>query len=106
MNRLKLLKRFFQFLIFSVIIIAFQSCLPTVTAQTGWPEITRVTKPWTRWWWHGNAQTKAGITAEMEAYQKAGIGGLEITPIYGVLGYEISLWITSHHSGWNYCFTL
>ena len=32
--------------------------------------------------------TKEGITAEMEAYKKAGLGGVEITPIYGVLGYE------------------
>jgi hypothetical protein len=63
-----------------------QSC--QTKPKPGWPAITRETKPWTRWWWHGNAQTKEGITAEMEAYQKAGLGGLEITPIYGVRGYE------------------
>lgn len=57
-------------------------------AQNGWPEVKQETKPWTRWWWHGSAVTKEGITAEMEAYQKAGLGGLEITPIYGVVGYE------------------
>ena len=57
-------------------------------AQGGWPAIKQETKPWTRWWWHGSAVTKEGITAEMEAYQKAGLGGLEITPIYGVVGYE------------------
>ncbi len=56
--------------------------------KPGWPEIVRETRPWTRWWWHGSALTKEGITAEMEAYQKAGLGGLEITPIYGVMGYE------------------
>ncbi|HET9486985.1 MAG TPA: glycosyl hydrolase, partial [Chryseosolibacter sp.] len=48
----------------------------------------RENKPWTRWWWHGSAVTKEGLTAEMEAYQKAGIGGLEITPIYGIVGEE------------------
>jgi hypothetical protein len=32
--------------------------------------------------------TKEGLTAEMEAYKKAGLGGLEITPIYGVYGAE------------------
>jgi hypothetical protein len=31
---------------------------------------------------------KKDLTAEMEKYQKAGLGGLEITPIYGVKGYE------------------
>jgi hypothetical protein len=53
-----------------------------------WPTGGRETKPWTRWWWHGSALTKQGITAELEAYQKAGLGGVEITPIYGVYGEE------------------
>lgn len=51
-----------------------------------WSTGDRQAKPWTRWWWHGSAVTRAGITAELEAYQRAGIGGLEITPIYGVYG--------------------
>ena len=71
---------------FSLSLLSFFGCEPE--AKPGWPAITRETKPWTRWWWHGNAQTKEGITTEMEAYQKAGLGGLEITPIYGVRGYE------------------
>ena len=53
-----------------------------------WPEINRQTKPWTRWWWHGSSVNKQDLTASMEAYQKNGIGGLEITPIYGVIGNE------------------
>src|SRR5690606_17122347 len=68
-----------------------QSCTPPATVQEDtqvWPLISAETKPWTRWWWHGNVVTKEGITAEMEAYQRAGIGGLEITPIYGVYGEE------------------
>ena len=36
----------------------------------------------------GNALTEADITASLEAYKKAGLGGLEITPIYGVKGTE------------------
>jgi hypothetical protein len=68
---------------FTVLMI---TCSPEQEAKPGWPSITRETKPWTRWWWHGNALTKEGITTEMEAYQKAGLGGLEITPIYGVFG--------------------
>src|ERR1043165_1819254 len=75
-------------LFFSVVLVACQSCDETPPRQPGWPEITSETKPWTRWWWQGNALTKEGITAEMEAYKKAGLGGLEITPIYGVHGYE------------------
>lgn len=53
-----------------------------------WPTIDQQARPWTRWWWHGSAVTRAGITAELEAYQRAGMGGLEITPIYGVYGEE------------------
>jgi hypothetical protein len=53
-----------------------------------WPGIDQVTKPWTRWWWMGNAVNKEELTAAMEEYKKAGLGGVEITPIYGVKGYE------------------
>lgn len=53
-----------------------------------WPQLTRQNKPWTRWWWLGSILNQRDLTAEMEKYQKAGLGGLEITPIYGVKGYE------------------
>lgn len=53
-----------------------------------WPTVTRLNKPWTRWWWEGSAVDKPGLTAAMQKYQQAGLGGLEITPIYGVKGYE------------------
>jgi hypothetical protein len=57
-------------------------------AQIKWPAITQTTKPWTRWWWMGSAVNEKDLTANMEQYQAAGLGGLEITPIYGVMGYE------------------
>jgi hypothetical protein len=56
--------------------------------QVGWPNITNETKPWARWWWMGNSVDPSDLTAAMEAYSEAGLGGLEITPIYGVHGYE------------------
>jgi hypothetical protein len=59
-----------------------------VSAQIKWPAITSVTKPWTRWWWIGNAVNQKELTANMEQYKAVGLGGLEITPIYGVAGYE------------------
>ncbi|GLB51253.1 glycosyl hydrolase family 2 [Neptunitalea chrysea] len=45
-------------------------------------------KPWARWWWMGNAVDSTGIKYNLIALQKAGIGGVEITPIYGVKGEE------------------
>jgi hypothetical protein len=53
-----------------------------------WPETTRVTRPWTRWWWPGAAVDEAGITRELLAFAGAGLGGVEITPIYGARGFE------------------
>lgn len=57
-------------------------------AQIKWPSVTPVTKPWTRWWWMGSAVTPKEITANMQQYKAVGLGGLEITPIYGVAGTE------------------
>lgn len=63
-------------------------CLSCGQKKAEWPTINNETKPWTRWWWPGSAVTKEGITAELEAFAKAGLGGVEITPIYGVKGFE------------------
>ncbi|MDP2889636.1 MAG: glycosyl hydrolase, partial [Bacteroidota bacterium] len=59
-----------------------------VNQKPGWPQITQEAKPWSRWWWMGNSVNPSDLKAAMEAYSKAGLGGLEITPIYGVHGYE------------------
>lgn len=59
-----------------------QSDVPT------WPEITRESLPWTRWWWMGSAVDSANLSSELEAIAEAGFGGVEVTSIYGVHGYE------------------
>jgi hypothetical protein len=61
---------------------------PAPAAQPAWPAINAETRPWTRWWWMGNSVDEEELTAAMEAYRAAGLGGLEITPIYGVRGDE------------------
>ncbi|HET6994428.1 MAG TPA: glycosyl hydrolase, partial [Chitinophagaceae bacterium] len=66
----------------------FVSFVATTNAQIKWPAITNTTKPWTRWWWEGSAVNKKDLTWNLEQYQKAGLGGVEITPIYGVYGHE------------------
>jgi hypothetical protein len=50
--------------------------------------LTRENKPWTRWWWPGSGVDKASLTRQLEQLAAAGIGGVEITPIYGAKGYE------------------
>lgn len=57
-------------------------------AQPQWSLITNETKPWTRWWWPGSIVTPQDLTSAMEKYSKAGLGGLELTVIYGVRGQE------------------
>lgn len=56
--------------------------------ESKWPSVTNVTRPWTRWWWHGSAVTKEDLTANMKELKDAGFGGVEITAIYGTKGYE------------------
>jgi len=51
-------------------------------------EILNISKPWTRWWWMGNAVDKKNIRKNLIALNNAGVGGVEITPIYGVKGEE------------------
>jgi len=48
--------------------------------------VRQESKPWTRWWWLGSDVDKAGLTFNLESLARAGIGGVEITPIYGVQG--------------------
>src|SRR5579872_2490113 len=71
-------------LLFAFLIVQF--C--TAHAQLQWPAVTSQTRPWTRWWWQGSAVNRQDLTANMEKYKAAGLGGLELTPIYGVKGYE------------------
>lgn len=57
-------------------------------SQLKWPSITQQTRPWTRWWWEGSAVNAKDLTWNLEQYKAAGLGGVELTPIYGVYGYE------------------
>ena len=66
----------------------FLSGCSSATEDTDWPHITKESKPWTRWWWLGSDVDSANLTYNLEAFAKAGIGGVEITPIYGVKGRE------------------
>lgn len=53
-----------------------------------WPEAAREGKAGSRWWWLGSAVDKDNLRWQMEQLAAAGIGTLEITPIYGVKGNE------------------
>ncbi|MDR0988527.1 MAG: glycosyl hydrolase family 2 [Prevotellaceae bacterium] len=64
-------------------------CTFSLLAQdTAWPPVTAEARPGSRWWWMGSAVDAANLTSNLEAYAKAGMGTMEITPIYGVQGNE------------------
>jgi len=62
--------------------------LPAQPAASEGPLPTKENKPWTRWWWPGSAVDKANLTRQLELFAAAGLGGVEITPIYGAKGAE------------------
>jgi len=58
------------------------------SSDLAWPQVTRENKPWTRWWWPGSGVDQANLTGQLGKIAAAGLGGVEITPIYGAKGYE------------------
>jgi len=64
------------------------SIVPKTSAADDWAAPTRDNHPWTRWWWMGNTVDKTNLTHQLEMFRDAGIGGVEICPIYGARGYE------------------
>ena len=51
-----------------------------------WPEPKPEAKAGTRWWWLGSAVDKDNLSWNLSEYARAGIGAVEITPLYGVKG--------------------
>jgi len=64
------------------------ACAQSPADALSFPPITRVNRPWTRWWWLGSAVDQANLSRLLAQYHDAGIGGVEICPIYGAHGYE------------------
>ena len=87
------MKKFKNLFLFTLLIgflaIGWISFLPAINMPLpGWPTITKEAKPWSRWWWMGSAVDEANLKNLITKYSEAGFGGLEITPIYGAVGYE------------------
>src|SRR5580693_8427074 len=78
----------------AILAVFLTGCKTPVTGTTSnadpfpWPTPTRENHPWTRWWWMGNAVDKTNLTHQLEMFKEAGIGGVEICPIYGAYGFE------------------
>lgn len=55
-------------------------------SPTDWYPESPENRPYARWWWLGSAVDQEGLTYNLEEFAKKGMGGTEITPIYGVQG--------------------
>lgn len=62
-------------------------CALSVSAQD-WLPPTPQSRPGARWWWLGSAVDGKNLSENIREYSLAGLGSLEITPIYGVIGNE------------------
>lgn len=51
------------------------------TLLKGFSDPPAEARPFVRWWWNGNRITEKEITRQLDVFQKAGIGGIEINPI-------------------------
>ena len=59
----------------------------TLAAQD-WPTVQTEARPGSRWWWMGSTVDIPNLTYNIDEYAKAGLGTLEVTPIYGVQGMD------------------
>ncbi len=83
------MKRFsIYLLVLTFSLLLFGSCNTNLEYSEIPAEISKEAKPWAYWWWMGNSVSPEGITANLEKYSKAGMGGLHIIPIYGEKGDE------------------
>lgn len=64
--------------------VSFAFAVSAAFAQ--WPAENIESRPGTRWWWLGSAVDSINLNYNLSEYAKAGIGSVEITPIYGVKG--------------------
>ncbi|WP_316798136.1 glycosyl hydrolase [Pedobacter frigidisoli] len=77
-----------RILLFLSLSAAVQLHAQQAAKVVAWPKIEQQMKPWTRWWWMGNAVDEKNLGLVLQKYKDAGLGGVEITPIYGAVGYE------------------
>jgi len=67
-----------------LLIVSLLLPLLATSQNTSWPKVNTEMLPGTRWWWLGSAVDKVSLTYNLEEYARAGMGTVEITPIYGV----------------------
>ncbi len=76
---------------FVLLYCVFSAVFPALAGDDGGtktPKPRPETRPYVRWWWLGSAVDREGLDFNLSEFARQGIGGVEITPIYGVQGNE------------------
>lgn len=71
-----------------LLLLSLSSNAQELSPAFEWPPVTSETKPWARWWWPASIFTEKDMSAALQKYNKAGLGGMELTVLYGVRGEE------------------
>ncbi len=82
------MRSYYAFLLLFASITVMACTAPSDEQALAWPELSQENKPWTRWWWMGSAVDEQNLSRSLQLYSDIGLGGVEITPIYGVRGHE------------------
>jgi glycosyl hydrolase family 106( putative alpha-L-rhamnosidase) len=77
-----------RYYLLGITVVALAASVAAQPRARTWPAVTSEMRPWTRWWWQGSAVDPASLTADLRELRRVGLGGVEITPIYGVRGAE------------------
>ncbi len=72
----------------AIIIVNCQLSIVNLASAQSWPTPRQEAKAGTRWWWLGSAVDRDNLRWNLSEYARAGIGTVEITPLYGVQGNE------------------
>jgi hypothetical protein len=66
-------------------IAAAQRADPLADLRRVWAQPTAEARPMMRWWWFGADVTPEGLDRELQAMHDAGIGGVEVQPVYPLM---------------------
>ncbi len=62
--------------------VSAQRTDPLAAVRTVWTQPSPDARPMMRWWWFGAAVTPEGLDRELQAMHDAGLGGVEVQPVY------------------------
>jgi hypothetical protein len=69
-------------LLAAVPLAAAQRVDPLADLRRVWEQPSADARPMMRWWWFGAAVTPEGLDRELQAMHDAGLGGVEVQPVY------------------------